>query len=584
MFRFLLISLFSVSFLRGEDFMQERLLSLCSSGNPAYVEQFCLKEALAIIDQRNLDEATIKNHLNNKNLLRVCFMYHYFAPLKKEGAIVLKELKDRDFSKWLIEHPEVFEKLVFAGRNNKKTLESLYKLWKMEGKQLAGIKLDLALGVAASVSEIPWDDCLKKYLFFKEAYAQKKLLPQFEKLEPWEMSLLFLGNDTIEELKWGQEYLATREVTPDNIAGIACSLIPYRMHNKKGISVHSGGSFYDNKPTTLQVFVEYGGVCGAVSTAACKFLRSKGIPSYTIGQPGHCAFLWKGSDGSWRIGNNIYGWNWSGGKSQRRWNDSVSAIYTLSQFQKNNGATLSNFCFYLSQLTKRQDNSIFLLEQAIKQNASNLPAWQVYVKLKTASMKALEIGALVYKLKEAFPNDPYALKIMVNQIVNLKEKKKLSFSFCPLLLTLNESDDSFDNFMREFWPLAVKDVSILKKGPQYNEKNGRVFFQKWIEHFKETPNKGNSMEKMSQVLEKTIESLLEYEKTCGKFLSQYSELLQIWDNSKAYSSAINFVKNCLEKTSNINSLKSLNQIGLDWATKTKDKKMISFFTERLGGA
>lgn len=582
MIRFLLVSLCSISLLWGDDFMQERLLSLYSSGNPAYIEQFCLKETLGIIDQRKLDEATIKNHLDNKNLRRACFMYHFFAPLKKEGAITLKELKNRDFSKWLIAHPEIFEKLVFAGKNNKKTLETLYKLWEMEGKKLSGISLDMALGAAASASETPWVDCLEKYLFFQKSHAQKKLLPQFEKLEPWEMSLLFGGNDTLDELKWGQEYLVTRKVTPDNIANIACSLIPYRMNNKKGISVHSGGAFYDNKPITLQIFVEYGGVCGAVSTAACKFLRSKGIPSYTIGQPGHCALLWKGSDGSWRIGNNIYGWNWSSGKSLPHWNASVSAIYTLSEFQKNKNTTTSNLCFYLSRLTRRQENIIFLLEQAVKENASNLPAWQTYVTLKAANANDSELSALLKAVREALPNDPYALKIMVNQIITPKVRKKLSFSFCPLFLTHDESGDSFDNFMREFWPLAVQEVSILKKGPQFDEKNRRVFLKKWIEHFKETPNRGNNMEKMSQVMEKTIVSLLEYEKTCDKFLSQYGELLQIWNNEKAYSRAIIFVKNCLEKTSNTNSLKSLNQAGLDWAMKAKDKRMISFFTDRVG--
>lgn len=582
MLRFLLVTLCSIPLLLGDDFMQERLLSLCASGNPAYIEQFCLKEALGIIDQRNLDEATIKKHLDNKNLLRTCFMYHYFAPLKKEGAITLKELKDRDFSKWLIEHPEIFEKLVFADKNNKKTLETLHKIWGMEGKKLSGISLDMALGAAVSISKISWEDCLKKYLFFQESHTQKKLLPQFEKLEPWEMGLLFTENDTVDELKWGQEYIATRKFTPDTIAQVSCSLIPYRMHNKDGVSVHKGSDFYDKKPTTLPVYVEYGGVCGAVSKAACKFLRSKGIPSYTIGQPGHCAFLWKSADGSWKIGNNIYGWNCSNGKGSPPWKGSVSTMYTLSQFQKTKNTTSSNLCFYLSQLTRRSDNISFLLEQSLKQNESNLPAWQAYVGVKTTNAKESEITDLLDKIKKAFPNDPFALKIMVNKIVPPKAKKRLSFSFCPLLLTLNESDDSFYNYMKEYWPLAVQEVPTLKKGPQFDEKNRRVFFKKWVEYFKNNPATGSSKDKMCLVMEKTIESLLEQEKTCGKFLTQYSELLQIWDNTKNYSQAISFVKMCVKKTSNPASLQKLNQAGLDWATKIKDKKMISFFTERHG--
>lgn len=104
------------------------------------------------------------------------------------------------------------------------------------------------------------------------------------------------------------------------------------MKNKQGISVHVGGAFYDHKPVSLQIYVEYGGVCGAVSKGAAGFVKAKGIPSYTIGQPGHCAFVWKGIDGEWKIGNNIYGWVWSEGGSGGPWKGAVSTITELPRF------------------------------------------------------------------------------------------------------------------------------------------------------------------------------------------------------------------------------------------------------------
>lgn len=92
--------------------------------------------------------------------------------------------------------------------------------------------------------------------------------------------------------------------------------IPYRRKNLQGVSVHAGAAFYDHKPVTLKLYTEYGGVCGAVSKGAAGFLRAKGVPAWAIGQPGHCAFIWKHPGGHWKIGNNISGWNWSTGKAR----------------------------------------------------------------------------------------------------------------------------------------------------------------------------------------------------------------------------------------------------------------------------
>ncbi|MCB5932047.1 hypothetical protein LJB63_22185, partial [[Eubacterium] rectale] len=82
---------------------------------------------------------------------------------------------------------------------------------------------------------------------------EKKLFPQFLTLEPWEFGILFRGRESIEELAWAQDYLADKKKIQAGNAGYACcGLIPYRMKNKQGISVHVGGAFYDHKPVSLQ--------------------------------------------------------------------------------------------------------------------------------------------------------------------------------------------------------------------------------------------------------------------------------------------------------------------------------------------
>ena len=41
-------------------------------------------------------------------------MAHFFALVGKERTYILHELKDKEFVQWLLNHPEVFEKLAFA--------------------------------------------------------------------------------------------------------------------------------------------------------------------------------------------------------------------------------------------------------------------------------------------------------------------------------------------------------------------------------------------------------------------------------------------------------------------------------------
>ena len=73
---------------------------------------------------------------------------------------------------------------------------------------------------------------------------EKKLFPQFLTLEPWEFGILFRGRESIEGLAWAQDYLADKKKIQAGNAGYACcGLIPYRMKNKQGISVHVGERF-----------------------------------------------------------------------------------------------------------------------------------------------------------------------------------------------------------------------------------------------------------------------------------------------------------------------------------------------------
>lgn len=91
--------------------------------------------------------------------------------------------------------------------------------------------------------------------------------------------------------------------------GGAVWMVPYRMHNCFGESVH-GPNYY--KPweeagewPRLRYSYLVGGVCGQLSTFASRCSNAHGLPSITVGQPGHCAFTRRMPDGRWVIDNFI---------------------------------------------------------------------------------------------------------------------------------------------------------------------------------------------------------------------------------------------------------------------------------------
>ena len=446
MFNFLLLFLIFSWTLQAGSLPLQRLAWQMEGGDVRSIAGLCREYV-----QKKLEAEktfSLESLLKDPELAQACHMAHFFALVGKEWTYILHELKDREFVKWLLDHPEAFEKLAFARASGKDTLAVLRSIWVKEGKELAGVGFNMALGAALASSSREPEECEARYDFYKKSFAEKKLFPQFITLEPWEFGILFQGRESIEELAWAQEYSSRKKTFKAQNAGYAaCSFIPYRMKNKQGVSVHAGGAFYDHKPVSLQIYVEYGGVCGAVSKGAAGFVKAKGIPSYTIGQPGHCAFVWKGMDGEWKIGNNIYGWIWSEGGSGGPWKGAVSTITELPRFWKGENASSSNLCYYLSLLAADSRKSEVLLEEALKRNPSNYSAWQALMR-KKGRLGEKDKLALLEQFKKAFPGNPTLWEYFVKRELGIDWKKANGYAVYPRLLAENESWDSVDAYMR----------------------------------------------------------------------------------------------------------------------------------------
>ena len=62
---------------------------------------------------------SLESLLKDPELAQACHMAHFFALVGKERTYILHELKDREFVKWLLDHPEAFENWRLPGHRER---------------------------------------------------------------------------------------------------------------------------------------------------------------------------------------------------------------------------------------------------------------------------------------------------------------------------------------------------------------------------------------------------------------------------------------------------------------------------------
>jgi len=149
---------------------------------------------------------------------------------------------------------------------------------------------------------------LERFSFYRDSQTAGQLIPYFSKALPFELALTVhadgRGND---ELEWAQDVTPKDKKTQTGVGGYGHSLIAYRLDNYRGQTVQ-GPEYYDRKGNDLSTAMEYGGVCGMISHMNSTVANAHGEPAFTVGQPGHCAYVWKSDDHTWAGGNFVSGW------------------------------------------------------------------------------------------------------------------------------------------------------------------------------------------------------------------------------------------------------------------------------------
>lgn len=566
--------------------MIDRLVNQSMSGSASSISTYCGEYLRRELAREELSEERLKSLLQDETIAQFCFANAMCRQIASGKQKKIPAFKDREFAQFIFKTPGVVRELAFSRKCNALALQVIHQIWLENGKRLEGTDLMMALGAGLSLKDKDdVSDRLGRMKFYRSSQEQGKLFSQFSKLKAWEMAVLFQSGRNIEELVWAQGHTESKANFTDQKAGdTACGFIPYRMENKDGISIHAGSPFYDNKPQTLAILVEYGGVCGAVSTAACGFIVAKGIPGYTISQPGHCAFVWKGADGDWKIGNNIYGWLWSGNLQNNPvppWSGAPYMIYAVGRFQGHSKFVPSWVCEELAYCSSQEKIRRLLLERSVKMSKWNVPAWLSLAKLKTRNMDKTAKLDFVSELSQTFGNEPVILTKLVSEGVGLQPDRIGSLKLAAFVLGAASSQEAQETYLKTFAAEAKKAIPEMADLFDFTVKTRSNYFERWASAYSGKKVPSSFKRKMCSLLEKAIPDVLRNESMRYSLLNAYVDQLILWKDAKYQERGIAFLKNLIQnKNIEASDLSVVKNFGVKLAEQLDSKKDIEFFQQK----
>ncbi len=219
----------------------------------------------------------------------------------------------QQFMSAFVRDPEWQELYLGAGlvpHNTDVGVDVLFRIWLKHKGKVANKPLAVALASVWGGGETAPNPALRRrdpnannpvwrYEFFQKQAAQGRLHPNYKNLRPWELRFT-VG---IPAQDWDDRsfsWTANNINLPWDRYDWACWSAIYTDPSKFGDSVQSGeyGMPFGEESAAQSTQVN-GGVCGAMSHLGCFAAMAHGIPSYTVGQPGHCAYAVRTERGKW---------------------------------------------------------------------------------------------------------------------------------------------------------------------------------------------------------------------------------------------------------------------------------------------
>ena len=198
-------------------------------------------------------------------------------------------------------------------------------------KMMLSLSLSHSSGIGLWIGGNQYSNALKRYEIYKSMYQNNQLDNRavFEQLTVEEMRWLMHVNIDDEEILWLNDYSkkwssANDRFNPYKYMRYTFGYSYYRPQyysqanyakwdakynlSKYGVPYQSG------KPKLWIVFEE-GAVCGGLSKTAANLWGVWGWPTSTVGQPGHCAYIYMyhagGGKMAWQLANSVVTTGWA---------------------------------------------------------------------------------------------------------------------------------------------------------------------------------------------------------------------------------------------------------------------------------
>ncbi len=173
---------------------------------------------------------------------------------------------------------------------------------------------------------------------------------------------------------------------PSSAYGRTCWMIAYRLKNCFGDSVH--GPFYYKAWATAGEWPKrrysqiVGGVCGELSKFGSATANAHGLPATTVGQPGHCAYTRRLTNGRWELNYSVTGhskmhlcfWN----RDEWQYTSVIESTFSADR-EKRLAAERMLALAALAEENGRDEKTVELYyRHACAAHAANFDAWTAY--------------------------------------------------------------------------------------------------------------------------------------------------------------------------------------------------------------
>lgn len=268
-------------------------------------------------DGKGITPASMKVLFAKRAFMAALAERHFIAKAGDLGAFAKANPKNKQFVAWVLAQSEIMDEVLlactpsamFARIDDSHMIDSqVLEDWKeiihADPTSREGLYARLAAacalrppGTANQGAGRPekQSSVMDRYRHYRMAHANQELFPSFDGLSVWELTHVVSAGASNADLAWGREMVNT-----------------FLPSAKQGENVVSTTSLVKNQGSQIpysdmSCILAGGGKCGPRSSFGVFINQAWGIPSIRVGQPGHAAVCWRGTDGKWQVG---YGRAW----------------------------------------------------------------------------------------------------------------------------------------------------------------------------------------------------------------------------------------------------------------------------------